>query len=193
MNGGKLMIYGYARVSTKLQKTKGFSLEEQTSQLLAEGCEKIYTDTYTGKTSNRPNMDILRNIVKSGDTVVCTKLDRFCRSVIEGQKLAEELMEKGVTIKILNFGTIEKTPMGRFMLQTLLAVAELERNMIVERTREGKEIAKTRPNYKEGRPRIPAAKLKAAVAMLDDHTIKEVCEIMGVGRTTLINAKKCID
>lgn len=76
------------------------------------------------------------------------------------------------------------------MLQTLLAVAELERSMIAERTREGKEIAKTRPNFKEGRPKIPEAKLKAAVGMLENHTLKEVCEIMGIGRTTLINARK---
>lgn len=184
------MIYGYARVSTKLQKTKGFSLEEQKVQLLSEGCEKIYIDTYTGKTANRPEMEKLRSVIKSGDTLVCTKLDRFCRSVIEGQKLAEELLAKGVTVKILNLGTIEDTTMGRFMLQMLLAVAELERSLIVERTREGKDIAKTRPDYKEGRPRIPEAKLKAAVGMLKDHTVKEVCGMMGIGRTTLIRARK---
>lgn len=100
------------------------------------------------------------------------------------------IFARGVTVKILNLGTIEDTPMGKFLLQTLLAVAELERNMIAERTREGKEIAKTRPNFKEGRPRISEAKLKAAVSMLKDHIIKEVCDFMGIGRTTLINAKK---
>lgn len=186
------MIYGYARVSTRLQEVAGFSLEEQQQRLLEAGCEKIYTDTYTGKTAVRPNMDVLRGILGAGDILICTRLDRFCRSVIEGQELAEELLAKGVTIRILNFGTIDNSAAGKLMLQTFLAFAEYERNMIIERTREGKAIAKTRPNYKEGRPKTDPKKIKAALKLVADgeHTVQEVCEIVGISRSTLMRAKK---
>lgn len=186
------MIYGYARVSTRLQKVAGFSLNEQEQSLLQVGCERIYKDTYTGKTSSRPELDALKAVLEHGDTFICTKLDRFCRSVAEGQKLAEELLEKGVTIKILNFGTIDNTASGRLMFQTLLAFAEYERNLIIERTREGKAIAKTRPGYKEGRPPTDPKKIKAALELLQDgkHTVQEVCDIIGISRSTLLRARK---
>lgn len=186
------MIYGYSRVSTRLQEVAGFSLEEQQQKLLENGCEKIYTDTYTGKTAVRPNLDVLKGVLKQGDTLVCTRLDRFCRSVVEGQELAEELLAKGVTIRILNFGTIDNSAAGRLMLQTFLAFAEYERNMIIERTREGKAIAKTRPGYREGRPRTDVKKIRAALKLVADgeHTISEVCEIVGISKSTLMRARK---
>lgn len=186
------MIYGYARVSTRLQEVAGFSLEEQQQRLLEAGCEKIYTDTYTGKTAVRPNMDVLRGVLRAGDTLICTRLDRFCRDVIEGQKLAEELLAKGVTIRIMNFGTIDNSAAGKLMLQTFLAFAEYERNMIIERTREGKAIAKTRPGYKEGRPKTDPKKIKAALKLVADgeHTVREVCDIVGISRSTLMRAKR---
>ena len=85
--------------------------------------------------------------------MVVSRLDRFARNTIEGIKVVEDLFSRKVSIHILNIGLLEDTPMGRFFLTTILAVAELERNMIVERTQAGKEIAKQNPDFKDGRPR----------------------------------------
>ncbi|EGQ19560.1 resolvase family site-specific recombinase [Sporosarcina newyorkensis 2681] len=82
-----------------------------------------------------------------------TKLDRFARSAEDGVKLIRELLGKGVKVHILNTGLIEDTPMGRLILRMLSAIAEFDRDMIVERLAEGKAIAKQKPGHKEGRPK----------------------------------------
>ena len=186
------MIYGYARVSTRMQAKNGYSLEEQIEKLAAEGCEKIYSDVYTGKTAVRPELEALRGVLKSGDTLICLKLDRLCRNVSEGLELISELIEKDVVVKILNIGVLDGSPVGKFLYSCLLAVAELERSMIIERTSEGKAIAKLRPGYREGRPKTDPKKIKAALKLLEDgdHSVREVCEIVGISRSTLMRAKK---
>lgn len=186
------MIYGYARVSTRMQAKNGYSLEEQIEKLAAEGCEKIYSDVYTGKTAVRPELEALRGVLKPGDTLICLKLDRLCRNVSEGLELISELIEKDVVVKILNIGVLDGSPVGKFLYSCLLAVAELERSMIIERTSEGKAIAKLRPGYREGRPKTDPKKIKAALKLLEDgdHSVREVCEIVGISRSTLMRAKK---
>ena len=82
--------------------------------------------------------------LKEGYTLVVNKLDRLARNLREGIDVEEELFNKGVPVHVLNVGLLENTTMGRFFLQSMLAVAEMERNMIVERTQEGKAIAKQR-------------------------------------------------
>lgn len=192
MRWGDLVIYGYARVSTKMQAVKGYSLEEQIEKLAAEGCEKVYRDVYSGKTAIRPELEALRSVLKPGDTLICVKLDRLCRNVSEGLELISELMEKDVVVKILNIGVLDGSPVGKFLYSCLLAVAELERSMIIERTSEGKAIAKLRPGYREGRPKTDPKKIKAALKLLEDgeHSVREVCEIVGISRSTLMRAKK---
>ena len=186
------MIYGYARVSTRMQAKNGYSLDEQIEKLAAEGCEKIYSDVYTGKTAARPELEALRGVLKHGDTLICLKLDRLCRNVSEGLELISELIEKDVVVKILNIGVLDGSPVGKFLYSCLLAVAELERSMIIERTSEGKAIAKLRPGYREGRPKTDPKKIKAALKLLEDgdHSVREVCEIVGISRSTLMRAKK---
>lgn len=186
------MIYGYARVSTRMQAKNGYSLEEQIEKLAAEGCEKIYRDVYTGKTAVRPELEALRGVLKPGDTLICLKLDRLCRNVPEGLELISELIEKDVVVKILNIGVLDGSPVGKFLYSCLLAVAELERSMIIERTSEGKAIAKLKPGYREGRPKTDPKKIKAALKLLEDgdHSVREVCEIVGISRSTLMRAKR---
>src|SRR5699024_62245 len=91
--------------------------------------------------------------LKEGDTLTVTKLDRLARNTREGIEIIENLFEKGVKVHVLNVGLLENTTMGRFFLQTMLAVAEMERNIIIERTQEGKAIARQDPIYTEGRPK----------------------------------------
>lgn len=92
---------------------------------------------------------ILSNLV-SGNTLVVRKFDRLARNTVERIKIIEELLSKDVSIHLLNLGILENTSMGKFFLTTLLAVAEMERNTIIERTQAGKAIAKTKEGWKEG-------------------------------------------
>lgn len=91
--------------------------------------------------------------LKKSDTLIVTKLDRFCRTTKEGLELIDELSNRGIRIHILNMGFIEDTPMEKLIVTNLLAFAEFERSMIIKRMQQGKSIAKEKPYFKEGRPR----------------------------------------
>ena len=179
------MIYGYARVSAKAQ-LKGNSLEEQRAELLRNGCDVIIEEQFTGKTTARPKFDdLIKNRIQKGDTLIVTKLDRFARNVTEGIATIKFLFNKGARIHVLNVGLLENTAMGNFFITTLLAVAELERCMILERTAAGKEIARTREGYKEGRPAIAPAKIELGLGLLEKHSYKKVAEMTGISVATL--------
>ena len=184
------MKYGYCRVSTKGQ-LDGNSIEEQTIAI-----KNVYPDTeiivesYSGA-KERPLFNELLNKAQNGDYVVVTKLDRFCRSTKEGLEYIDLLMNKGVKIHILNMGLIESSPMGRLIVTNLLAFAEFERAMIIERTQGGKVIAKQRADFKEGRPpKYNNKKLNHALELLKTHSYKEVSELTGISKSTLIRAKR---
>lgn len=182
------MIYGYARVSTKGQERDGNSLEEQEARLRENGATEIYVDAYTGTKMDRPKLQVLLSMVKAGDTIVATKLDRISRSASQGIALVDELLEKGVTLHILNMGLLNNTPTGKLIRNIMLSFAEFERDMIVERTSEGKAIARQRPDYKEGRKKIEinqvafekCRELQKRGAM----NVETCCEVLGISRST---------
>ena len=146
------MIYGYARVSTKGQDRYGNSLEDQEEKLRAAGCQEIFHDSFTGTKMNRPQMTVLMGKLTSGDRLVVTKLDRFARTAGDGINAIEGLLKKGVSVHILNMGLIDNTPTGRLMVTMLLAFAQFEREMIIERTMSGKAVARANdPGWREGR------------------------------------------
>lgn len=145
------MIYGYARVSSAGQAIDGNSLESQEEALKAAGATKIFKEVYTGTKMERKELDKLEAEVKSGDTIVVTKLDRVARSLVGGYELIDSWIEKGIRVNVLNLGVMDNTPASRAMRGMFLVFAQFERDMIVERTREGKKIASQRPDYKEGR------------------------------------------
>ena len=143
--------YGYGRVSSLGQQLNGNSLEEQEKSLLEAGAEKIVLECFTGTTVERPKFRPLLDKLKSGDTLFVTKLDRFARASDAG-KLIEELVNRGVTVNILNFGVANNSPTGKLMLNIIFSFAQYERDMIWERTQEGKMAARAKnPDYKEGR------------------------------------------
>lgn len=180
------MKYGYARVSTVSQE-----LEVQLTALENEGCDNIYSEKFTGTKSDRPQLQEVLSILKEGDTLVVTKLDRLARNTVEGIEIVKGLFSKGVRVHVLNVGLLEDTTMGRFFLTTLLAVAEMERNLIVERTQEGKAIAKQRDDFREGRPNKYSKKqIEHALGLLETHSYKQVGEITGISKSTLIRAKR---
>ena len=185
------MIIGYARVSTRGQARDGNSLEYQEEQLRSAGAEKIYIDTYTGKVADRPELDKLKKKLQSGDTLVVTKLDRVARSVAAGSELIDELNNRGVKVNILNMGIIDDTPTGKLLRNVMLSFAEFERDLIVQRTQEGKEIAKRKPGYREGRPRKYSKKqLEHAMELLKDNSYSQVAEMTGISVSTLTREKK---
>ena len=150
------MIYGYIRVSTIKQANDGNSLENQENLLLENGVlkENIYKDIYTGTKADRPSFNELINKMKQGDTLVVTKLDRFARSMIEGSKIVNELIDKGVRVNVLNIGVMDNTPSSKLIRNIFFSFAEFERDMIVERTLEGKQIKMKRDvDASLGRPK----------------------------------------
>lgn len=189
------MIIGYCRVSSKGQIDNN-SLEQQEREIIEKyNNVEIYKEQYTGTTMDRPVLNEVLDKLNKGDTLVVSKLDRLARTTKEGITIIEMLFNKGVAVHVLNVGLLENTIMGRFFLTTLLAVAEMERNMIIERTRSGKEIARTKKGYKEGRPKMYSKKqIDNALSMLTVnggiYSYKEVEELVGISKSTLIRAQK---
>lgn len=188
------MIYGYARVSTKGQAKDGNSLEAQNILLKENGATVIYSDTFTGTKSHRPQLDKLLSEINAGDKLIVTKLDRIARSAKDGIELINHLISKGVTVHILNMGIMDNTPTGKLIRTIMLAFAEFERDMIVERTQEGKEIARQQADFKEGRPRkFSKEQIAHALELLETNSYTQVERMTGISKSTLIRAKKEAD
>lgn len=150
---------GYGRVSTAGQARNGTSLAEQKKLLMAAGVaeEDIYLDAYTGTKMHRPQFDACMAALEPDDEFAVCKLDRFARTATEGTGIVRDLVERGIRVNVLNMGIADNTPMGKMMVTVMLAFAEYERDMIVERTQSGKTARReTDPEYTEGRPRIEA-------------------------------------
>ena len=185
------MICGYARVSTRGQSKDGNSLSQQTKQLKAAGAEKIYTDAFTGTSSDRPEFTKLINELNTGDTLIVTKLDRFARSLAQGSELITGLINRGIKINVLNIGTMDNSSSGKLIRNIFLAFAEFERDMIIQRTAEGKAIAKQDPDFKEGRPKkYTTLQINHALDLLNNHSYKQVEAMTGISKSTLIRAKR---
>ena len=186
------MIYGYARVSTAAQCRDGNSLEEQVAALQKYGCHKIIEEAFSGKTMDRPKFQKLLENLKEGDTLVVCKLDRFARTAIEGVQTVRNLFERGIRVHILNMGLIENTLTGNLILTVMLAFAEYERGMIVERTQTGKAVAKQDPNFKDGRPKKFTPEQLQLGLMLREQgkSYKQIQGLTGISKSTLIRARK---
>lgn len=178
---------GYGRVSSVGQEVDGNSLESQERALIEAGAQKVVLETYTGTTMDRPKLNEVLAELEPGDTLLFTKLDRFARTASEGADMIKELQERGVAVHVLNMGLINNTPNGKLLMHVLLAFAEYERDMIVERLNEGKAVAKAKnPDYKEGRKtkEIPAdfAGYMDYVAE-GNMTVTAACAELGISRT----------
>ena len=188
---------GYPRVSTNTKVKKGNkdrresngnSLEDQEKKLREAGAEIIMPEQFTGTTMDRPVLNEIVEMLEEGDTLMVTKLDRLARTAGEGSILIKSLIARGVKVHILNMGLIENSVTGRLLLNTLLAFAEFERDMIVERLNDGKEVAKAmNPDYKEGRK---ALEIPAEFQGYRDYvaegnmTVTAACAELGISRST---------
>ena len=188
----KPTVYGYLRVSSKGQARDGNSLEAQKRDLEAAGAEILYTDIYTGTTTDRPELDKLIGDLKDGDTIIVTKLDRIARSVQQGIELIDGLVTKGVKVHVLNMGMMDNTPTGKLIRNVMLSFAEFERDMIMQRTREGREVARLNPNHREGRkPIYTEEQISHALDLLNgSYSYADVVKMTGISKSTLIRAKR---
>lgn len=188
------MVYGYARVSTKGQAKDGNSLGAQRDALVAAGAQKIFADSYTGKKIDRPEFDKLKAALHKGDKLIVTKLDRFARSAAQGSQLIEELIKQGITVQVLNIGIMDDTPTGRLIRNIMLSFAEFERDMIMERTQEGKAIAREKGVRVDGRPKlnIPDEVFKKFLKNQKDGkmSVSQCCRELGISRQTWYNYVK---
>ena len=184
-----MAIYGYCRVSTRGQ-LDGNSLEAQKEQILRDyPTAIIIEEQISGAKAVRPKFDELVQRLESGDMLVVTKLDRFARSVIQGSETVNNLIDRGVRVNILTMGAIlDNTPNSRLIRNIFFSFAEFERDMIYERTQEGKALARQRGDFKEGRPRkFNPAKVDEALNYIESgNSYKKASEVFGISKTTLI-------
>lgn len=188
------MKFAYARVSTRKQVRDGNGLDEQIAKLKAAGYDELVVEEFTGSSTNRPAFDSLIQRLSSGDSLIVTKLDRIARSTAQGSALISDLLNKGIIVHILNMGRIDNTPTGKLITNILLAFAEYERDMIIERTQAGKEIARTKEGFRDGRPPIdPKRKKFAADLILNQHySYKQAERLTGLSQSTIARTVRTI-
>ena len=183
------MLVGYARVSTEDQK-----LDLQLDALKRAGCEKVFSDQVSGASATKAGLDEALAYVRSGDTLVVWKLDRLGRTVKGLVDLVQTLQDKGIQFRSLTDGIDTSTTAGRFFFHVMAALAQMERELVHERTMAGLSAARARGRLGGRKPKMDAPKLDAAKKLLRAGTpVSEVAKTLGVGRATLyrnLNANK---
>jgi DNA invertase Pin-like site-specific DNA recombinase len=156
------MLVGYARTSTLEQEA---GLEAQLRELKGLGCEKVFQEQ-ASSVGPRKALEQALEFTREGDTLVVTKLDRLARSVPHMWEIIRKLQDKGVGVRIINMGIDTNIPTGKLMLNVLGGVAEFEREMMLERQREGIAKAKGEGRYKGRKPtaRAKSDEIKALAA-----------------------------
>lgn len=177
---------GYARVSTYEQ-----SLDAQVDALTKEGCTKIFTEKVSGVKSEKPQFEKLLEYARSGDTIVVYRLDRLGRNVKQLIELSEKLKEREINIKSLSESLDTSSPMGKMFFQLIAMFAELERNIIIERTNAGLSSARARGRTGGRTPGLAkhfqmiASEVKATYEKGEKSTA-EIRKIYGIGSQTTL-------
>lgn len=176
------MLIGYTRVSTQDQ-----SVDLQKDALEKSGCEKIIVEQISGTIRNRPSLDKTLDMLREGDTLVVWRLDRLGRSLKDLIELINQLEERQIGFRSLQESIDTTSSGGKLIFHIFGALAEFERNLILERTRAGLAAARAR-GRKGGRPKsLNKSKREVAIKLYEEkmHTIKEICQIMGISKPTL--------
>lgn len=175
------MIFGYARVSTEDQ-----SLNSQLDAFEKYGVDEVFSEKMTGTRKDRPQLERMLDKLRKGDKVVVFKLDRISRSTKHLIELAELFEAKGVEFVSIQDSIDTSTAMGRFFFRTMASIAELERDIIKDRTKAGLEAARARGRV-GGRKAADRKKVEQALKLYDSnmHSITEITEMTGVSKTTL--------
>ena len=182
---GQLLL-GYARVSTDDQ-----DLTNQRAELHAAGCTKLFSEKITGTRRDRPELARLLDHLRSGDVVTVTRLDRLARSTRDLLDIAERIQEAGAGLRSLAEPWANTTtPAGRMVLTVFAGIAEFERSLIIDRTRNGREAAKARGVKFGPRPTLTPKQIAHARELIDQEgrTVKDVATLLGVHRSTIYRA-----
>jgi DNA invertase Pin-like site-specific DNA recombinase len=175
------MIIGYARVSTMDQ-----NLNMQIDALNKYGCDRIYEEKITGTKKDRPQLAEMMTILRPGDKVVINKLDRISRSTKHLIDLSEYFEKRGVEFVSIHDSIDTSTPMGRFFFRILASIAELERDIISERTKAGLSSARAR-GRSGGRPKAPVKNVELALKMYQSkqYSLREIVEATRISQATI--------
>jgi len=175
------MLIGYARVSTHDQ-----NLDLQREALHKAGCEKIYQDTVSGSRRDRPGLERALEQARAGDTLVVWKLDRLGRNVKDLVELVGDLETRGVHFHSLTDAIDTSTPAGRFFFHVMASLAQMERELLIERTRAGLDTAKAQGRLGGRKLKMTPSKLSAAKKLLDSGAApKDVAADLGISVPTL--------
>jgi len=172
---------GYARVSTQEQ-----NLDSQIDLLKSAGCERIYSEKVSGRKEKRTELDKCLDYMRKGDTLVITKLDRLGRTTKQLITLSQYLDECDINLEIVDMNISTHDAMGKMFFTMMSAFAELEANLLSERTKRGLDSARAR-GRKGGRPRITGKKADIIRSLYNsqEHTVIQIAEMTGVSRTTI--------
>lgn len=174
-------VYGYARVSTQHQE-----LNRQIDLLEQQNCNEILTEKMTGTKASRPQLDRLKDKLRPGDTVVVESFSRLGRSTKDLIELVNYFEEHDVKLVSLKENFDTTTPQGRLMMTVFQAFSQFERDLIVERTKEGLKSARAR-GRKGGRPRVNQQEVERALKLYHtrEYSVKEITEMTGISGATL--------
>ena len=179
------MVFGYVRVSTIQQNT-----DRQLETLTAYGVDRLFEEHLSGKDLNRPKLKQMLDTLREGDTVVVTSVDRIARSAKDLLNLVDHIHSQGAHFKSLDNNIDTSKDMGKFILTILAAVAELERATILERQRQGIEIAKREGRYK-GRKRKEMQNFDKVYQQWFDHkiSVEQAAKLLDISRATFYRRK----
>ncbi|PTE21920.1 DNA invertase [Cereibacter changlensis JA139] len=177
------MLVGYARTSTLDQKA---GIEAQERDLLAAGCERIFREQVSSvDMPERAQLAEALSFIRTGDVLVVTKLDRLARSVRHLLDVLKGITDKGASLRILGLGIDTATPTGRLMLNMLGSVAEFERDIMLERQREGIAKAKAEGKYKGRKPTAVAKSAEVQALRAAGVGATEIAQQLGIGRASV--------
>src|SRR5699024_8573769 len=174
---------GYARVSKRDQ-----NLNSQIDVLNEYGCERLFSEKVSGKKYKRTELDKCLDYLREGDSLVITKLERLGRTTKQLIELSQHLDEKDIDLEIIDMNSNTKDAMGKMFFTMMSAFAELEANLLSERTKKGLESARSRGRM-EGRPKIPQEKEKMIISLYNSkqHTINDIIKMTGISKGTIYN------
>lgn len=188
---GAVMIYGYASILISEYEIDTGRLDFQIDTLRMHGAMEIYVDKNLAMVSHRPRLEELLGVLEAGDTVIITKLSKLAWDMNFAARMIATMLEKGVEVNILKTGVMDNTDATADVKKAFFSFADFEREIVVEKMREGKRVAKNNPDFKEGRPKVyDENQIEEALELLKTNSYKQVEAMTGISKSTLIRAKR---